>query len=198
MRTALRSLAVLATLLPAALRAQEHGAAAAEGPSLVSPQVGLMLWTLVIFIGLLIILGRFAFPKLLGAVEARERALQEAIDAAKRDREEAARVLEEHRKQIEAARGEAQQIIVEGRNAGEQMRAQLLEQARAEQHEMLERARREIGMEKDRAVAELRREAVELAVRGASRVIERNLDDETNRKIVESYLASIDAEDVRK
>lgn len=198
MRYALRSFVTLALVLPTTLAAQEHGAAAAESPSLVSPQVGLMLWTLVIFVGLLIILGRFAFPKLLGAVEARERALQEAIDAAARDRAEAARMLEEHRKQIDAARAEAQQIIVEGRNAGEQMRSQLLEQARVEQHEMLERARREIGMERDRAIAELRREAVELAVRGASRVIEKNLDDDTNRRIVESYLASIDVEDVRK
>lgn len=74
------------------------------------------------------------------------------------------------------------------------MRSRLLESTHAEQAELLERARREIGAERDRAIAELRREAVDLAIAGASRVIERNLDDQTNRRLVEQYLSSIPTE----
>ena len=159
--------------------------------NLLSPNGGLMFWTLVVFLILFAILGKLVFPKITAAVEAREKALEEAIEGAKRDREEAARILAEQQKGIEAARVEAQKIIVEGRQIGEKLRAQMIEETHQQQQAMLERARREIEMEKENAIAELRREAIELAIAGASKVIEKNLDDQSNRKIVESFLASI-------
>ena len=90
-------------------------AAQEEGADLLSPNGGLMFWTIVIFALLLVILSRFAFKPMLAAVEAREKSLQDAIDAARRDREEAERVLAEHRAQLEKARGEAQKLIADGR-----------------------------------------------------------------------------------
>jgi F-type H+-transporting ATPase subunit b len=160
---------------------------------LLTPNGGLMVWTLVIFILLWIILSKAAFKPITAAVEAREAALQDAIDAAKRDRDDAARLLTEQRTQIAAARDEAQRIIVEGRAVGEQLRTKMLEETRVEQQTMLERARTEIASERDRAIAELRREAVDLAIAGASKVIEKNLDDTANREIVERFLASLPA-----
>ena len=157
----------------------------------MQPDTGLMIWTLVIFVVLLFVLSRFAFGPLTKAVRAREESLQAAIDAAKADREAAAKVLAEHQAQIEAARGEAQKLIADGRAVSEKMRSDLLEQTRREQQDMLERARREIDSEKDRAIAQLRREAVDLALAGASKVIEQNLESQKNRQLVESYLASI-------
>jgi F-type H+-transporting ATPase subunit b len=162
-----------------------------QSGSLLSPNGGLMFWTFVTFIIVLVILGRFVFPKITAAVEARERALEEAIEGAKRDREAAARSLAEQQQQIEAARNEAQKIIAEGRQVGEKVRAQMVDETHQQQQQMLERARREIELEKERAIAEMRREAVELAIAGASKVIEKNLDDQSNRKIVESFLSSI-------
>ena len=161
--------------------------------NLLSPSGGLMFWTLVIFLILFAILGKLVFPKITAAVEARERALEEAIEGAKRDREEAARILAEQQRQIEAARGEAQKLIVEGRQIGEKLRADMIEETHQQQQQMLERARREIETEKQNAIAEMRREAIELAIAGASKVIEKNLDEPSNRKIVESFLASIPA-----
>jgi F-type H+-transporting ATPase subunit b len=165
--------------------------AAAPPASVLSPSGGLMVWTLVIFVVLMIVLTRFAFKPLTAAVEARERALQDAIDAARRDREEAAKLLAEQQRQIEEARNEAQRYIAEGRQAGEKMRADMLEHTRQEQQQLLERARQEISAERDRAIADLRREAVDLALLGASKVIEKNLDDQTNRRLVESFLSSV-------
>ncbi len=162
-----------------------------QSGDLLTPNGGLMFWTLVVFLILFAILGKLVFPKITAAVEAREKALEEAIEGAKRDREEAARALAEQQKQIEAARLEAQKIIVEGRQAGEKVRTTMIEETHQQQQAMLERARREIEMEKEKAIAELRREAIELAIAGASKVIEKNLDDQSNRKIVESFLASI-------
>lgn len=170
---------------------QEPAPEAANGSSLLSPNAGLMVWTLLIFITVWFILSRYAFPKITEAVRAREQALQEAIDAAQRDREETGRLLADQREQIASARDEAQKIIADSRTAGERVRAEMFEQTQTQQAELLDRARREIGAERDRAIADLRREAVDLAIAGASRVISKNLDDQTNRQLVESFLASI-------
>jgi len=150
-----------------------------------------MFWTLLIFIVLFFVLQRYAFKPLTAAVEARERALEEAIQGAQRDREEAARHLQDQIKALEAARAEAQRVIAEGRTTGDKLRADMLEQTKQQQHELLARARVEIDNERLRAIADLRREAVDLALAGASRVIERNLDDQTNRKLVESFLSTV-------
>ena len=178
--------ASFAVALP--LAAQE-----AEAPKggLLSPSGGLMVWTLVIFAILLFVLSRYAYPKILEAVEARDKAVEDALAAAKKDREEAAALLAEHRRQLDSARDEAQKLITSARADGEKVRADVIEQAHREQQQMLERARAEIISERDRAIAVLRRETVDLAVRAASKVIERNLDVEANRAVVESFLASI-------
>ena len=184
MRASLFSLLVLVT--PNVAAAQEEGSKV----DLLTPHGGLMLWTLLIFIGLFVILSRYAFGPITKAVEQREQALQDAIDQAKKDREEAARVLAEHRAQLEGSRAEAQKIIAEGRAVGEKLRTDMLEETRAEQQELLERARREIAVERDRAIAQIREEAVDLAIAAAGKVIEKNLDETANRKLVEGYIAS--------
>jgi F-type H+-transporting ATPase subunit b len=191
MRTLNRALPLLLLASATPLLAQEEHAG---GPvNLLEPHAGLMFWTLLIFVVLLFVLTRFAFGPITRAVEARERALEEAIEGAKRDRDEAARVLAEQRAALESSRGEAQRLLAEGRAAAEKMRADLLGQARAEAEEAKNRALRDIEAERERAIADLRREAVDLALAGASKVIERNLDDAANRQLVESFLASVSA-----
>ena len=180
----------------------QHGAVAAEESQqpggLLSLHGGLMFWTLIVFLILFAILGRLVFPKITAAVEAREKALEEAIEGAKRDREEAARALAQQQQQIEAARVEAQRIIAEGRQVGDKLRADMIEETHQQQQQMLERARREIEAEKANAIAEMRREAIELAIAGASKVIGKNLDDQSNRKIVESFLSTIPTPESRR
>jgi len=189
----MRSLSCSAVLLlinAAAASAQDAAPAKGSG-GLMSLQLNLMFWTLLIFVLLYFILSKWAFGPITAAVEAREKALEDAISAAKRDREAAAELLAEHQSKIEAARGEGQALIADARATAEKMRADLLEQTRREQQDMLDRARREIDSEKNRAIAQLRREAVDLALAGASKVIEQNLESAKNRQLVESYLASI-------
>ena len=171
---------------------QEHGAAGdAPPPGLMDLRLNLMFWTLVIFGVLFFILQKKVFPVILGAVEAREKALADALEAAKKDREEAARLLAEHKAGIESARGEAQKLIADARSVSEKSRADMIERTRQEQQEMLERARRDIATERDKAITELRREAVDLAIAGAGKVLEQNIDSDKNRKIVENFLASL-------
>ena len=159
--------------------------------NLLAPNAGLMFWTLLIFLVLLVILAKFAFKPLTAAVEAREAALEKAIKDAQADREAASKHLAEQTKALDTARLEAQRMIAESRTTGEKLRNEMLEQTKHQQHELLERARAEIDNERKRAIADLRREAVDLALAGASKVIERNLDDQTNRKLVESFLATV-------
>ncbi len=160
---------------------------------LLSPNTGVMFWTLIIFVALLIILSRFAFKPLTRAVEERERKLSELLESAQKDRDDAARLLAEQQKALDASRADAQRVIGESRTTAEKLRNEMLEQTKHQQKELLERARVEIDNERKRAIADLRREAVDLALAGASKVVERNLDDQTNRKLVESFLASVPA-----
>ncbi len=187
MRSLLTSASRLTALSASPLLAQEG-----EKVDLLSPNPGVMFWTLIIFVVLLFVLARFAFKPLTAAVEAREKALEEAIhrgeggsrrggSLAGRTAEGAGRI----------PRGRAAGGCRELASTGEKLRNEMLEQTKQQQHELLDRARAEIDNERKRAIADLRREAVDLALAGASKVIERNLDDQTNRKLVESFLASV-------
>ena len=163
---------------------------AAPGPLTVEP--GLMIWTVVVFLLLLLILKRFAFPALLGAVEARERALQQQLDEAERNRAESAALLAEHKKLLAEARTQAHGLLVEARTSAEKERALAMEKTMQEQQQLLDRARREISAERDRAIADLRREAVELSLAAASKLIGERLTSDTDRKLVQEYLATLD------
>lgn len=167
--------------------------AAVEGakPNLLDPHYGLMFWTVVIFFLLFLLLRKFAFGPILDAVNAREQAIRDAMTAAATDRDEAAKLLAEQRAAIEAARNEAQRYIAEGRATAESMRGEMLEQTRQQQGELLARARNEIESEKSKAIDELRREAVDIALAGASRLIGQRLDTDADRKLVEQYLATL-------
>jgi F-type H+-transporting ATPase subunit b len=166
---------------------EEH---APSGPLTV--EGGLMLWTVLIFVLLLVLLKRFAWPAILGAVEAREKALEEQLAAAERDRAEAAALLAEHRKLIADAKAQSHGMVLEARQLAEKERAVAMEKTKQEQEELLARARREIAAERDRAVVELRREAVDLSLAAASKLVGQRLDGEADRKIVLDYLATLD------
>ena len=166
---------------------EEH----ASGPLAVEP--GLMIWTVVIFVLLLAVLKKVAWPAVLGAVEAREKALEEQIAEAERNRAEAAALLAEHKKLIAEAKAQAHGIIVEARTVAEKERALAMEKTKQEQEELLARARREIVAERDRALQDLRREAVDLSLAAASKLIGERLDSETDRKLVLEYLATLDS-----
>jgi F-type H+-transporting ATPase subunit b len=171
-----------------ALIQQEH---AARGPLDVEP--GLMIWTVFVFLVLLLILRKFAWPALLGAVEAREKALEEQLAEAERNRAEAARLLAQHEKLIAEGRATAHALLTDARTAAEKERALAMEKTRQEQEELLERARRDISAERDRAVADLRREAVDLSLAAASKLLGERLNTDNDRRIVQEYLASLEA-----
>lgn len=188
----------LLMMVPTLASAQEHAAAAEGPPNLLAPSAGLMFWTLVIFIIMLIVLGKYAYKPLFAAVESREKALEDAVEGAKRDREAAAQHLSTQLATLEASKVEAQKIIADSRQMAEKVRTDLLEQTKAQQTEMLESARRMIESEKTAAIADMRAQAIELAIAGASKVIDKNLDATSNRQIVEGFLASLNTQPAKR
>jgi len=152
---------------------------------------GVIIWTVVIFVILLAVLYRLGYPALLKMVEERERRIQKQLEDAEKANAEAQRLLEEHKKQIAAARNEAQEILAKAKTVSQKERETLLAKAREEYDALLSRARKDIDAEKEKAIQALRREAVELSIAAASRVIEANLDNDANRKLVSEFLESI-------
>jgi F-type H+-transporting ATPase subunit b len=171
------------------LQEAEHAAESSGGPFTING--GLIIWTLVVFGILMFILAKTAWPAILKQVEDREARIRQQIEDAAKANADAQRLLADYQGQMAKARAEAQDMLAQGRLAGEKLREEMVAKGREEQEELLARARREIALERDRAVAELRKEAVELSIAAATKVIEKNLDTEADRKLVQDYLASL-------
>lgn len=153
---------------------------------------GMMFWTLIVFGALVIVLWRFGWPALLKTVEEREARIAKQLADAEQANAEAARLLEEHRAALAKARSEAQEILAGAKALSQKEREQLLAKTREEQEQLLERARRDIESEKEKAILALRREAVDLSIAAASKLVESNLDSDTNRRLVLDYLTTLE------
>jgi len=181
------SVALLANL------ALEEGEGAEGFASPFEVNFGLIFWTWLIFLTLFFLLKKFAWPPIVRATEERERLIEHQLRDAKEMNTEAKEALAEHKNLLAGAKQDAHAIVNEAKIVGQKEREQLLARTREEQEQILDRAKHEIQAERDRAVAELRREAVDLSLAAASKLIEANLDDAANRKLVTEYLASLEA-----
>ncbi len=177
-------------ILLSLLAAVQEGGEGGLTPFSINP--GLILWTLIVFIVLLALLWRYGWPAILKSVEERERRIQKQLDEAEKARAEAAQLLEQQRHAIEKARNESQEILARAKVVATKEREALLAKTREEQEQLLERARREIDAEKEKAILALRKEAVDLAIAAASKLLEQKLDSEADRRLVLDYLASLE------
>ena len=153
---------------------------------------GLFFWTWITFGLLFFLLWKFVLPQLLQATEARELKIKQQLEEAARLNAEAKALVAEQQKLLTASRDQAAKIMADAKAAAEKEHQLAAEKTRAEAEEMLARARREIGAEKDRASAELRREAVDLALAAAGKLIGQRLEAAQDKKIVTDYLAALE------
>jgi len=188
MRTSLGLALLLVTETGGPVLAQETGGAGSP----LTVDGGLVIWTLIVFGLLLYVLKRNAWPVLLAAVREREQKLERQLAEAEKNRAEAAALLEEHKRLLAAAKGEAQEILNKAKTVAEKERATLLAKAREEYERLLGRARKEIDEEKEKALLALRREAVDLSIAAAAKLLDANLDTEGNRRLVTEYLAGLE------
>ena len=159
---------------------------------LVSPNVGLMIWTLLAFLVAFLILRKYAFPAISEALEKRQRLIEESIDSAQRTKDEAEQLLAEYRERLKEARAQAEDIVLRARKAGEQHERESLEQARQSREDLLEQTRRDIEAETRRAIQEIRREVADLTVAATERVTRKSLDEADQRRLVEEALNELD------
>ena len=189
MRRSLFALTAFVLLGATPLLAQEHGEGGGGGLLSVNP--GLSIWTIVIFLIVLVILSKAAYPRILGAVEAREAHIAQLTEAAERDREEAAALAAENRRLVEDTRARVHGALEEARQQAEKMRAEVVESANRERAELMERARRDLVAEREVALDTVRRDAVVLAMAAAEKLVRRSLDSEDNRRLVQEALAQM-------
>ena len=156
--------------------------------SLLSPNPGLIFWTALTFVIVLLILKKIAWGPILNALEEREKGIQSSIDRAHQAKDESEAILRKNRELLAKADAEADKIIREGKDYADKFRADISEKAQAEAKKMIAMAKDEIEQEKRRALDVLRNEVADLAVRGAEKIIRNTLDAEMQKKIVDSML----------
>jgi F-type H+-transporting ATPase subunit b len=180
---------MLAGIANAVVLAQDEGD---SGSFLVSPNVGLMIWTLVVFGVSFYLLGKLAFPRIAEALDKRQRAIEESIDTAERIRRDADQILAEYRERLAEARGQADEIVARARKTGEAAESEIVAEARAKREEMMEQTRRDIEAETRRAILQIRGEVADLTVLATEKVTRKTLTDEDHRRLVEEALAELD------
>jgi F-type H+-transporting ATPase subunit b len=166
--------------------------AADSGNALVSPVVGVMIWTLIIFGLTLWILWKVAFPRIAEALDKRQRAIEDSIDAAEKTRRDADELLREYRERLSDARGQADEIVSRARRTAEAAEQETLAEARAKREEMMDQTRRDIESETRRAIQQIRAEVADLTVLATEKVTRKSLDSADQKRLVEEALAELD------
>lgn len=163
---------------------------AMEG-SIVDVNPGVVFWTVVTFIVLLLVLKKFAWKPLLGALEERENSIKDSLEAAERAMQKAKKVTQENEAALREAELMAQQVRREAIEEAELIRAERIEKAKDEADQLLEHARNTIEQEKKRALLELRDEVAKLAIQAASAIIDTELDAEKNKKLIDKFIKEL-------
>jgi F-type H+-transporting ATPase subunit b len=183
---------MLSTLTNTLVFATEAGGEDEGGSFLVSPGIGLMVWTLFLFGVSLFILWKVAFPRIAEALDKRQKAIEESIDLAERTRREADELLAEYRERLTAARQQADDIVARARKAGEQAEADLVVKGKERREELVEQARKDIETETRRAIQEIRAEVADLTILATEKVTRKTLTTEDQRRLVEEAVAELD------
>ena len=182
--------------LPVTFAAEDSG-----GSFLVSPDIGLMIWTLIVFGVSFYVLAKVAFPRIAEALDKRQHAIEESIEASERTRREADELLSEYRERLAEARTQADDIVARARKTGEAHETEVLADARAKREEMMEQTRRDIEAETRRAIQEIRSEVADLTVLATEKVTRKSLTEADQKRLVEEALSELDfaslAEDQR-
>ena len=178
----------IAGLIPLAA---EHGSE--EGGSfLVSPGLGLMIWTLVLFLFTMWVLSKVAFPKIQEALDKRARTISESIEAAERQRKESDELLAEYRGRLEEAREQADDIMARARKAAETAESEAKTAGKERGEELVAAAQREIDAATRRSLDQIRKEVADLTVLATEKVTRKSLSEEDQRRLVEEALSEVD------
>ena len=180
-------LANIASILPLAAAEEEGG-----GSFLVQPGLGLMIWTLLAFGITMLVLKRFAFPKISAALEERAQRVAKNIEESERQRKEADELLAEYRERLREAREQADDIVARAKRAGETAKSEATDEGRAKRDELVAAARRDIEAETRRSLDQIRKEVASLTILATEKVARKTLTEDDQKRLVEEALSEVD------
>jgi F-type H+-transporting ATPase subunit b len=162
------------------------------GSFLVSPSLGLMIWTLLVFGITMYVLWKLAFPQIQEALDKRANAIRESIDQAEKTREEADQILQEYRGRLKEAREQADEIVARARKSADAAKAQAVEDGREKREELLAAARRDIDAETRRSLERIRKEVADLTVLTTEKVTRKSLSGDDQKRLIDEALGEVD------
>jgi F-type H+-transporting ATPase subunit b len=174
------------------LAASSGGGEEESSNFLVTPNVGLMLWTLLAFGATLYLLNKLAFPRIAEALDRRRQAIEDSIEHAEQAKREADELLEEYRARLREAREQAEDITVRARKAADSLADEAKAQATQQREELLAATRRDIEAETRRALDEIRKEVANLTVIATEKVTRKSLTPDDHRRLIEEALGEVD------
>ncbi len=172
------------------------GFAGSSAPDVVKPGMvqvhgGTLFWSVVTFLLLLVVLKKVAWIPIIEALENRESEIKNALSSAEKARENAEKASKDYDDLVKKARLEAQEIITESKSTGERIRTEIKETAEKEAHEIIEKAQNQINAEREKAINDIKKIVVDFSIQAASKIIEKNLDSDDNRRIVNDTIEGI-------
>ena len=165
---------------------------ASSGSFLVSPGLGLMIWTLIVFLFTMYVLSKVAFPRIQEALDKRADAIRDSIDHAEKTREEADQILEEYRGRLKEAREQADEIVARARKAADTTKTQAADEGREKREELLTAARRDIEAETRRSLERIRKEVADLTVLTTEKVTRKSLTGDDQKRLIDEALSEVD------
>lgn len=160
---------------------------------LVQPDPGLFIWTILTFVVLLVLLGKFAWKPLLAALDRRHEMIKDSLDDARKAQQELERLQQESKQIISGARVEAQSILAKTRSEAEKLKGEMRQKAKEEADSIVRNAEKRIQVETEKAISKIRGEVVELSLLVASKLMEKNLSKEDNQSLIEESLKQIES-----
>ena len=172
---------------------EASGGGEEEGGSfLVTPSLGLMIWTLLIFLFTMWVLSKLAFPRIQEALDKRAKTIADSIEAAEKSKQESEQLVAEYRARLKEAREQADDIIARSRKAAETARADATEEGKAKREELVSAARADIEAETRRSLEKIRQEVADLTVLATEKVTRKSLDSDDQKRLVDEALAEVD------
>jgi F-type H+-transporting ATPase subunit b len=178
--------------MPGALAAALLAAApAGGGGSFVDLELGLTVWTVVLFLLFALVVGKLGWKPLLKVIEEREKGIRDSVEAAERARAEAQALLEQHKQMLREANKQREDILKAAMADAERLRQELAEKARADSEALVQRARDQIQREKQLALQEIRGRVADLAVEAAGKIVVSSLTPDAQRKLVDDFMKQV-------
>lgn len=159
---------------------------------ILNPDTGLMFWTIITFLCLVFILGKFAWGPLLSAIEEREKRMKDDLAGAKKAREDAENIRKDVEGKLAGIASKTKEILDQATRDAEALRHKLKAEAEADAGKIRDKTMAELDEEKQRLVRELRKEVAGLSMLAAERLVRRSIDADVQKSVMESFLKDIE------